>query len=71
MKERPVVIGGLGILTGYIKSMLTGYPRHGTKEFRRFLRKFEHRSLIIGKAAAAREANERTKREWDRLHPAS
>ncbi len=68
MKERPVIIGGLGILVGYLKSWLTGYPRHGTPEFRRFLRKFEHRSLVIGKAAAAREANERTKREWDAKH---
>lgn len=70
MKERPYVVGGLGILTGYVKSWLTGYPRHGTPEFRRFLRKFEHRSLLIGKSAAAREANERTRQQWDRAHPA-
>ncbi len=68
MRERPVFIGGLGILVGYIKSMLTRYPRHGTKEFRRFLRKFEHRSLVIGKSAAAKEANQRTIDEWDRSH---
>ena len=68
MKERPIFVGGFGILVGYIKSMLTGYPRHGTPEFRRFLRKFEHRSLVIGKAAAAREANDRTMKEWDTSH---
>ncbi|HED54005.1 MAG TPA: glycosyltransferase family 2 protein [Phycisphaerales bacterium] len=69
MAQRPFIIGGLGIMVGYIKSWLTGYPRHGTPEFRRALRRFEHRSLIKGKAAAAREANEKIKESWDRHHP--
>jgi hypothetical protein len=64
MKETPVLVGGLGILLGYLRCMLTGYPRCGTAEFRRGLRAFEHRSLVIGKAAAAREANERIRAWW-------
>ncbi|MEM9165710.1 MAG: glycosyltransferase family 2 protein [Planctomycetota bacterium] len=65
MKEKPVFIGGLGILVGYLQCMLSGYERCGTPEFRRHVRAFEHRSLRIGKSAAAREANERIQEKWN------
>ncbi|MEL6796740.1 MAG: glycosyl transferase family 2, partial [Planctomycetota bacterium] len=65
MKERPVFVGGVGIALGYLKAMLTGYERVGTKEFRKHLRAFEHRSIIKGKTGATIEANERIKRWWD------
>ncbi|MEO1510674.1 MAG: hypothetical protein AAFU70_01250, partial [Planctomycetota bacterium] len=65
MKEKPVIVGGIGIALGYVKAMLTGYERVGTKEFRRHLRAFEHRSLVKGKTGATIEANERIKRWWD------
>lgn len=65
MKEKPVIVGGLGILIGYLGAMLSGYPRHGTAAFRRHLRAFEHRSLLRGKSGATREANESIRRWWD------
>ncbi|MGP1271833.1 MAG: glycosyltransferase [Phycisphaerales bacterium] len=68
MKEKPIFIGGLGILIGYLRCMLTGYERCGTPEFRRHVRAFEHRSLRIGKSAAAREANDRIRASWDERH---
>ena len=49
MLEKPYVVGGLGILWGYIKSMFGRAPRLEDKEFRRFLRRFELRSLLFGK----------------------
>jgi hypothetical protein len=49
MLEKPYVVGGLGILWGYLKSMFGRAPRFDDKEFRRFLRRFELRSLLFGK----------------------
>ncbi len=49
MFEKPYVIGGWGILWGYLKALFAGAPRFENKEFRRFLRRFELRSLLFGK----------------------
>lgn len=49
MLERPYVIGGWGILWGYLKAMFGGAPRFENKEFRQFLRRFELESLLFGK----------------------
>jgi poly-beta-1,6-N-acetyl-D-glucosamine synthase len=49
MKERPYLIGGLGILLGYLKSILSGAPRYKDRELRRFLRRYEMRSMFLGK----------------------
>jgi poly-beta-1,6-N-acetyl-D-glucosamine synthase len=47
--EKPYVIGGWGILWGYLKAMLSRQSRFEDKEFRKFLRRFELESLIFGK----------------------
>src|SRR3989338_8124117 len=49
MLEKPYVIGGMGILWGYLKAMFAGMPRFEDHEFRRFLRRFELQSLFFGK----------------------
>jgi hypothetical protein len=49
MFEKPYLIGGAGILWGYLKAMVTGAPRFENREFRRFLRRFELQSLLFGK----------------------
>lgn len=49
MLEKPYIIGGWGILWGYLKAMFSGAPRFENREFRRFLRQFELQSLIFGK----------------------
>lgn len=49
MFEKPYVVGGWGIFWGYLKAMFSAAPRFEDKEFRRFLRRFELRSLIFGK----------------------
>jgi hypothetical protein len=49
MFERPYIVGGWGILWGYLKAMFSGAPRFDNKEFRRFLRRFELQSLLFGK----------------------
>ena len=49
MFEKPYVIGGWGILWGYLKAMLGGAPRFENRVFRQFLRRFELQSLLFGK----------------------
>ncbi|MCR4303441.1 MAG: glycosyltransferase family 2 protein [Gallionella sp.] len=49
MFEKPYIIGGWGILWGYLKAMFAGVPRFENREFRRFLRRFELHSLLFGK----------------------
>lgn len=49
MFEKPYIIGGWGILWGYLKAMFAGMPRFENREFRRFLRRFELHSLLFGK----------------------
>lgn len=47
--ERPFVIGGLGILVGYVSAMLRAVPRYDDPEFRAHLRRYERASLLFGK----------------------
>lgn len=49
MLEKPYVIGGWGILWGYLKAMFARAPRFEDRKFRRFLRRFELQSLLFGK----------------------
>ena len=49
MLEQPYIVGGWGILWGYLKAMFGGAPRFENKEFREFLRRFELQSLLFGK----------------------
>lgn len=49
MFEKPYIVGGWGILWGYLKAMFSGASRFENREFRRFLRLFELKSLLFGK----------------------
>ena len=55
VNEKPYVLGSLAILWGWIKNALQGKPRYNDLEFRRFLRKYQMRALIIGKKKAIEE----------------
>jgi glycosyltransferase involved in cell wall biosynthesis len=59
LNEKPYVLGSLAILWGWIKSALQGKPRYNNLEFRRFLRRYQMRALIIGKKKAIEEINMR------------
>lgn len=50
--EKPYVIGGLFILWGWLKSWLKGMPRYEEPGFRRFLRSYQRRALLLGKRRA-------------------
>jgi glycosyltransferase involved in cell wall biosynthesis len=66
MTRPPVIVGGLAMLWGYVKSWATRAPRYGDVEFRRFLRSYQWRCLFQGKAKATRHLNELQKPCW---HP--
>jgi hypothetical protein len=57
--QRPYVVGSLAMFWGYLKSALKGAPRYGDEGFRKFLRAWQWRSLLVGKARATAEIDQR------------
>jgi glycosyltransferase involved in cell wall biosynthesis len=57
MSVPPLVIGGLAMWWGYVKSMLSGAPRYNDLEFRAFLRRFQWQSLFFGKHRTTSKLN--------------
>jgi glycosyltransferase involved in cell wall biosynthesis len=53
--EKPVVLGSLAMLWGWLSSALQGKPRYNNPEFRAFLRKYQQRALLVGKKKAIEE----------------
>jgi len=49
MFERPFIVGGLGILLGYYRALHAGMDQYDNPDFRRYLRRYELSSLILGK----------------------
>ncbi|MEO1622979.1 MAG: glycosyltransferase family A protein [Cyanobacteria bacterium J06632_3] len=68
MMTPPFVLGGVMMLVGYLRSMLTGQERYGDPAFRRFLRNYQWQCLLKGKRQATRSLNERQAREWFMQH---
>ena len=65
MSGPPVVMGGIAILWGYFKSMLLRKPRYADSEFRRFLRRYQWRSLLRGKERTTHWLEDRQAPRWD------
>jgi hypothetical protein len=55
MADKPYVLGGLAMLWGWLKSALQGTSRYDDLEFRRFLRRYQRRALLVGKKRAIEE----------------
>ena len=55
MSEKPYFLGSLAMLWGWIRSALQGKPRYEDPEFRRFLRRYQRRALLVGKRRAIEE----------------
>jgi glycosyltransferase involved in cell wall biosynthesis len=68
MAERPYVIGGLGILVGYVRAALEGAKRMTDPEYLAFVRRFERDSLLFGKGKAARKYNDEARRKPGQNH---
>jgi hypothetical protein len=65
MTRPPLVVGGLAMVHGYVKSMLLREPRYGTPEFRRFLRRYQWACLLKGKEKATAELNAAQAGAWN------
>lgn len=55
VRERPFLLGSIAILWGWLKSALQRKPRYADPEFRRFLRRYQTRALLVGKKRAIEE----------------
>jgi len=64
MIRPPLLIGGLAMGWGYVKSMLERTPRYEDDEFRRFLRRYQWSCLFLGKARATRRLNDAQQMVW-------
>jgi poly-beta-1,6-N-acetyl-D-glucosamine synthase len=53
--QRPYVLGSLAIIWGWLKSALQRKPRYANVEFRRFMRRYQTRVLLVGKKRAVAE----------------
>jgi glycosyltransferase involved in cell wall biosynthesis len=56
MLERPFLIGGIGILLGYLRAMLTRQMRYDNPAYLRHFRRHERRSLWCGRRRALEHA---------------
>lgn len=55
MNQKPYVLGGLAMIWGWLSSALQRKPRYNNPEFRKFLRRYQWRSLLVGKKRAVEE----------------
>ena len=67
--RHPVLTGSLAMLWGYLSSAIRRAPRYDDLEFRRFLRRYQRRSLLAGKPAAARRMSDERAEAWTAAHP--
>jgi poly-beta-1,6-N-acetyl-D-glucosamine synthase len=57
--EKPYFLGALAMLWGWTKSALQGSPRYDDLKFRKFLRTYQWRALLVGKERAIQEIEQR------------
>jgi glycosyltransferase involved in cell wall biosynthesis len=55
LNQRPYVVGSLAMLWGWLMSAAQRKPRFDNLEFRRFLRRYHRRALLVGKRRATEE----------------
>jgi glycosyltransferase involved in cell wall biosynthesis len=55
LNQKPYVLGGLAILWGWLKSAILRKSRYDNLNFRRFLRRYQMRVLLVGKRRAIEE----------------
>jgi hypothetical protein len=61
--EPPYLTGGVCILIGYFRALLSGDRRYENAEYLRYLRRFELKQLIFGKRRALGWENARVRSE--------
>ena len=56
--KRPFLLGGLAMVSGYFRAMLSRQPRYDDPEFRSFLRRYQWSCLLRGKHAATKHLDD-------------
>jgi exopolysaccharide biosynthesis WecB/TagA/CpsF family protein len=69
LPAHPAVYGSIGMLWGYASSKLKNAPRYDDLEFRRFVRSYQHASLVMGKHAATRKFEREREALFYATHP--
>ncbi|MEO6435284.1 MAG: glycosyltransferase family 2 protein [Tepidisphaeraceae bacterium] len=64
MTRPPIVVGGVAMLWGYLKSWATRQPRYEDPMFRAFLRSYQRECLLRGKNRATAAVNTRQATKW-------
>jgi biofilm PGA synthesis N-glycosyltransferase PgaC len=59
INDRPIILGSIAMLWGWLLSALRGRPRYDDLEFRRFLRRYQWRVLLVGKKKAVEELQQK------------
>ena len=57
VNQSPYVLGSVAMLWGWVKSALQGLPRYPDLDFRKFLRHYQMRALLVGKKRATEEVS--------------
>ena len=68
MTRPPMVIGGLAMWVGFVKSMVGCESQYPDREFRQFLNRYQWSCLIRGKRRATDELNARQEVVWLKTH---
>jgi hypothetical protein len=58
VNQKPYLLGSLAMMWGWIESWLQKKPRFENPEFRAYLRRYQRRAMLVGKARAIRELSE-------------
>jgi hypothetical protein len=69
LPQHPLVTGSAAMLWGYFSSAARRAPRYDDAEFRRFVRRYQHLALIVGKRAATRKIVAERAAVWRARHP--
>ena len=64
MAQRPFLIGGLAMLWGFLSAKLKGAPQHADRDLIAFIRRYQRRALIVGKAKAVAEIEAANASVW-------
>jgi glycosyltransferase involved in cell wall biosynthesis len=68
MTKSPLIIGGLAMMWGYLKSWATRVPRYEDKTLAEFIRKYQWACLLKGKKKATDELNDVQAKVWADNH---
>lgn len=60
VSEKPYLLGSIAMVWGWLRSALQRKPRYDDLEFRKFLRQYQWRALLVGKKRAIAEIEEDT-----------